>query len=294
MDIAYQQVVSIARILEGMRIREREERKAKRPRDSGMYNSSRAPSTTRQGRGCGSRPVHSALPVSSGTLAIPRPQDPYYAPPVSSVPPVQNVSSGKSNRSGPSQSHQLRPPRACFECGDTRHMVRDFPKLRKGAPLEISQAPPIPRGPQASQAMITASVATPPAQLAGDASVLFDPGSTYSYVSSYFAPYLGVSHDSLSSSVDVATLVGDSIIVDGVYQSCFIVISGFETRADLLLLSMVNFEIILGMDWLSPYHTILDCYAKTVTLAMPGLPRLEWRGTLDHIPSRVVSFIKDQ
>ncbi|XP_070032468.1 uncharacterized protein [Nicotiana tomentosiformis] len=45
---------------------------------------------------------------------------------------------------------------------------------------------------------------------------------------------------------------------------------------------------------LSPYHAILDCHAKTVTLAMPDLPWLEWRGTLDYIPSRVVSFLKEQ
>ncbi|XP_070004805.1 uncharacterized protein [Nicotiana sylvestris] len=40
---------------------------------------------------------------------------------------------------------------------------------------------------------------------------------------------------------------------------------------------MVDFDVILGMDWLSPYHSILDNHAKVVTLAMPGLPRLEWR-----------------
>ncbi|XP_070032273.1 uncharacterized protein [Nicotiana tomentosiformis] len=46
------------------------------------------------------------------------------------------------------------------------------------------------------------------------------------------------------------------------------------------------------MDWLFPYHAILDFHAKIVTLDMPGLPRLEWRGTLDYVPSRVVSFLK--
>ncbi|XP_070036587.1 uncharacterized protein [Nicotiana tomentosiformis] len=55
---------------------------------------------------------------------------------------------------------------------------------------------------------------------------------------------------------------------------------------------MVNFDVIFGMDWLSPYHAFLDCHSKTVTLAMPGLPRLEWRVTLDRVPSRVVSFLK--
>jgi len=42
------------------------------------------------------------------------------------------------------------------------------------------------------------------------------------------------------------------------------------------------------------YHAILYCHAKTVTLSMPGLPRLEWRGALDYVPSRVVSFLKAQ
>ncbi|XP_070050063.1 uncharacterized protein [Nicotiana tomentosiformis] len=48
------------------------------------------------------------------------------------------------------------------------------------------------------------------------ASVLFDPGSTYSYVSSYFASYLVVPRDSLSASVSVSIPVGDSIMVDHV------------------------------------------------------------------------------
>ncbi|XP_070047222.1 uncharacterized protein [Nicotiana tomentosiformis] len=127
-----------------------------------------------------------------------------------------------------------------------------------------------------------------------DASIIFDLGSTYSYVSSYFAPFLGVSCDSLSSPIYVSTHVGDSIIVDRVYQSCSVVLGGFETRADLLLLSMVDFDIILCMDWLSPYHAILDCHTKTMTLVMLGLPLLEWRGTLDYVPSMVISFLKAQ
>ncbi|XP_070046222.1 uncharacterized protein [Nicotiana tomentosiformis] len=57
---------------------------------------------------------------------------------------------------------------------------------------------------------------------------------------------------------------------------------------------MVDFDVILGIDWQSPYYAILDCHAETVTLVMPGVPRLEWRGTWDYIPSNVVSFLKAQ
>ncbi|XP_070040285.1 uncharacterized protein [Nicotiana tomentosiformis] len=107
-----------------------------------------------------------------------------------------------------------------------------------------------------------------------EASVLFDPGSTYSYVSSLFAHFLGVSRESLGTLSYVSTPVGDSIVVDQIYRSCIVTFYGHETRVDLQLFDIIDFEIILGMDWLSPYHAILDCHAKTVTLAMPELPRL--------------------
>ncbi|XP_070011111.1 uncharacterized protein [Nicotiana sylvestris] len=55
---------------------------------------------------------------------------------------------------------------------------------------------------------------------------------------------------------------------------------------------MVDFDNVLGMDWLSRHYAILDCHVKTMTLAMPGVPHIEWRGTLDHTLSRVISFLK--
>ncbi|XP_070045439.1 uncharacterized protein [Nicotiana tomentosiformis] len=85
----------------------------------------------------------------------------------------------------------------------------------------------------------------------------------------------GVPRESLGTPGYVSTLVGDSVVVDQIYRSCIVTLCGYETRADLLLLDMTDFEVILGMDWLSSYHAVLDCHAKTVTLAMPELPRLE-------------------
>ncbi|XP_070017048.1 uncharacterized protein [Nicotiana sylvestris] len=127
-----------------------------------------------------------------------------------------------------------------------------------------------------------------------DAYVLFDLGSTFSYVSSYFAHYLDTPHESLISSVHVSTSVGDTIIADHVYRSCVVTIGCLDTRMDLLLLSMVDFDVILGIDWLSLRLAILDYHAKTVMLAMPGVPRVEWRGSSDYVPSRVISFLKAQ
>ncbi|XP_070039275.1 uncharacterized protein [Nicotiana tomentosiformis] len=72
-DITYQQVVGIARRLGGMLTRDREEREAKRSRESGTYSGTRAPASARQGRGYMSRLVHSALPAASGAPTTTRP-----------------------------------------------------------------------------------------------------------------------------------------------------------------------------------------------------------------------------
>ncbi|XP_070055356.1 uncharacterized protein [Nicotiana tomentosiformis] len=70
MDISYQQVVNIARRLEGMLARDRKEREAKMPRESGTYSGTRAPAAVGHGRVYVSHPVHSTLPTASGIPAL--------------------------------------------------------------------------------------------------------------------------------------------------------------------------------------------------------------------------------
>ncbi|XP_070057114.1 uncharacterized protein [Nicotiana tomentosiformis] len=69
-----------------------------------------------------------------------------------------------------------------------------------------------------------------------DASVLFDPVSTYSYVSSYFASCQVMPCGSLDALGHESTHIGNSIVVDRVYWSCMVNICGFEKRVDFLLL----------------------------------------------------------
>ncbi|XP_015165067.1 uncharacterized protein [Solanum tuberosum] len=126
------------------------------------------------------------------------------------------------------------------------------------------------------------------------ASVLFDPGSTFSYVSTYFAAEFDMICDSMTVPIRVSTPVGEPLVVDRVYRSCLVSLAGYDTWVDLIILGMVDFDVILGMNWLSPYHAVLDCNAKTVTLAMPGVPRVEWKGANGSYPSKVISFIRAQ
>lgn len=59
-----------------------------------------------------------------------------------------------------------------------------------------------------------------------------------------------------------------------------VTISCFDTMVDLLLFYMVDFEVILGMYYLSSYHAILECHAEIMNLTMPELPRQGGEGPL--------------
>lgn len=65
-----------------------------------------------------------------------------------------------------------------------------------------------------------------------------------------------------------------------------------ETWVDLIFLDMIDLDTILDTDWLAPYHVILDCYAKIVTLAMLEVSRLAWKSMLNLGMKSVVSFLR--
>ncbi len=48
-----------------------------------------------------------------------------------------------------------------------------------------------------------------------------------------------------------------------------VVISKRELRADLVMLDMTDYDVILGIDFLSKYEATIDCKAKTVGFKPP-------------------------
>ncbi|XP_070020132.1 uncharacterized protein [Nicotiana sylvestris] len=299
MGIEYQLVVEIARRIKGYCQRSREQlQQDMMAQFFGEFRGAPARGRGQFGRGQPNRPPYSTPPPP------PRgdPVRPYFSTmPESSYRPLaiegssgrysghQGSSSGYSGHQGQASGQQFMAPWGCYECGDPVHIKRIYPRVR-GKAVQ-----------QGYQPMITAPVVRPPigggqvgrghprgGGQAWDASVLFDPGSTYSYVSSLFSHFLDIPCESLGTPIYVSTPVGNYVVVDRIYRSCVVTFCGYKTRADLLLLDMIDFEVIIGMDWLSSYHAILDCHAKIVTLVMPNLPRLEWKGSSgDRVFSKI-------
>lgn len=96
----------------------------------------------------------------------------------------------------------------------------------------------------------------------------------------------------LNTHVHVSTLIGDSETIDKLYLSCSIMFIRHQIWADLVILYIVDFDIIVGLSWLSPYYVILDYHAKTKIVPMLGMARMEWKGDYIPITMKIISFIR--
>lgn len=68
-------------------------------------------------------------------------------------------------------------------------------------------------------------------------------------------------------SLSVVTPLGDYLIFDMIYISCIVKTLDEELFVDNPL-DMLDFDIILGMDWLASYHATVDYYEKTATFQL--------------------------
>ena len=69
----------------------------------------------------------------------------------------------------------------------------------------------------------------------------------------------------------VATPADKSLIANTACLHCPVVLEGRTYHANLLCLSLKNLDVILGMDWLSRHHILLDCAQKTVVIPEVGV-----------------------
>nr|XP_033514566.1 uncharacterized protein LOC117279184 [Nicotiana tomentosiformis] len=104
-------------------------------------------------------------------------------------------------------------------------------------------------------------------------------GSTFSYVTPYFAINLELEPEQLSEPFLVSTPVGESVEATRVYRGCIVSVQGRSTEANLIELEMVDFDVIMGMDWLSSCYAMLDYCAKIVRFQFPNEEVLEGKGS---------------
>ena len=110
-----------------------------------------------------------------------------------------------------------------------------------------------------------------------DAYTLVDPGATHSFASKPFLDRCQIETQPLEGRMRVSLPAGDPLFSDIVVRDSRVLIGGQEFPTDLVALDMRDFDVVLGMDWLSRHRATLDCYKKEVKLHRPGNLEVKFR-----------------
>ena len=81
----------------------------------------------------------------------------------------------------------------------------------------------------------------------------------------------------------------NSVVVNRVYRDCPIRIREYKFPGDLIEFSFREFDVILGMDWLSRHQVVVDCRIKRVTLRKPSCEEVTFISERSNHLSNVIS-----
>ena len=91
--------------------------------------------------------------------------------------------------------------------------------------------------------------------------------------------------------LSVATPLSESFDSDVYLQNCPVLIENRELLADLVLLDVLEFDVILGMDWLSKHYATVDCRRKEVIFRIPNVEEFKIVGDKSSAPQNLISAI---
>nr|GFA97854.1 hypothetical protein [Tanacetum cinerariifolium] len=155
---------------------------------------------------------------------------------------------------------------ACFSCGLTGHIAKDFPKNNRG---NGNDKRPDVKGKMYSltrdQAANSSGTVTGNFFMNGRVVfVLFDTGATHSVISFSLSKYIIIPPTLLNYTLSIPTPMRSLVVIDREYQNCPLQFDDKIRSANLFPLDMYDFDIILGMDWLINHRATIVCHTKSV------------------------------
>ncbi|KAG8487764.1 hypothetical protein CXB51_018053 [Gossypium anomalum] len=93
-------------------------------------------------------------------------------------------------------------------------------------------------------------------------------------------------------SIEVSSPLGQTVLVNQVCPRCPLIIQNKTFPVDLLIMPFGDFDIILGMDWLSEYGVILDCYKKKFSIQTDSRDQIEVDGIRTSGLACIISAMK--
>ncbi|GKC32383.1 reverse transcriptase domain-containing protein [Tanacetum coccineum] len=102
------------------------------------------------------------------------------------------------------------------------------------------------------------------------ARVLFDSGADKSFVSISLASILNIPPITLDTTYDIEMADGNLVGTNTVIQGYTLILLNQPFEVDLMLIKLVSFDVVIGMDWLSKYHARIIYDEKVVHIPIDG------------------------
>ncbi|GJR75749.1 putative reverse transcriptase domain-containing protein [Tanacetum coccineum] len=207
-------------------------------------------------------------------------------------------------------------PRTCYECGIREHYQNTCPKLnlalgQVGNRLTINgnrntrnsrnQVKGRAFNVNAAVSLQDPNVMTGTFSLNNHyATVLFDSGVDFSFISTDFAPLLNVKHNFGNPGYVIEVADGKKVEVDRIIPNCKLELGTSLFTTNLIPLGHGSFDVIVGMDWLSEHKAEIVCHEKVVRIPLESGEILRVQGertpgiakALSNVKGALVLFVK--
>ena len=95
--------------------------------------------------------------------------------------------------------------------------------------------------------------------------MLFDSGASHSFITASVMIELGLEVEALEEPLYVSSPLGIKARIGMICRGCELEISRTLLTVDLRIMDMLEFDVILRMDWLTTYRVVIDCERMRVT-----------------------------
>ncbi|GKG22529.1 reverse transcriptase domain-containing protein [Tanacetum coccineum] len=82
------------------------------------------------------------------------------------------------------------------------------------------------------------------------------------------------------------------MLIDHEYVNCPLCFADRIRPANLLPIRMLDFDVILGMDWLASHRATIDCYARTIIFGNVRQPKFVYHGSSPLKSVKLISAMK--
>ena len=108
--------------------------------------------------------------------------------------------------------------------------------------------------------------------------MLFDYGASHSFIAASVMIELGLEVEALEEPLYVSSPLGIRVRIGMIYRGCELEISGILLTVDLRVMDMSEFDVILGIDWLTAYRFVINCEHRRVTAYTQDDTRVVFQG----------------